>query len=110
AATRCEIAEVWADGTPYEPPPPPAIGLTGASYTRSETSALSDAVTVPATVQEGDLLILVAQFISGSSTPLAAPAGWDEVGQHTRSAISAAIWARTATAGDIGQPVTVTSP
>lgn len=105
--TRVQIAEVWSDGTA---PEPAEIGLTGAGYTRSETSALSDTVTVPATVQEGDLLLLVAQFISGSSTPLSAPAGWTEIGQHTRSAISAAIWARTATSGDIGQPVTVTSP
>lgn len=75
---------------------------------RSAANTTSLTVTTPASVQAGDLLILVCIWLS-SSAVINIPAGWTEAGTDARTGISTRLLWRTATASDAGATVTVTA-
>ncbi len=64
-------------------------------------------VTVPATAQVGDTLVMVFA-VNGSTTPTA-PAGWTLVTSGDPGTFLVQAWTKRATAADIGQPVTITT-
>jgi len=109
--SRCKIGEVWADGEEWTPPPgeDPDAALTGQAYTRNASSVTSNSVTIPGTVNEGDLLILAAEYLANSLT-LSAPAGWTAVGTaNARTGITAQVWTKVCDSDDAGSSVAVTS-
>jgi PKD repeat protein len=69
--------------------------------------ATSAKVTVPASVQAGDGMVLVSS-ISSNSVTVTAPAGWTLEGIQTSSNLVTRIYSRVAAAGDAGSTVTVT--
>lgn len=72
----------------------------------SGSGATSAAVTVPASVQAGDALVLVLS--TNSAVTGTAPAGYTVVGTQTaNTAITTRVFQRVATAGDAGTTVTV---
>jgi PKD repeat protein len=63
-------------------------------------------VTIPASVQPGDGLVLA--FTGNDSTrTVTPPSGWQQVGTQSSTASVSTIWQRVATAGDAGQTVSV---
>jgi PKD repeat protein len=63
-------------------------------------------LTIPASVQNGDQLLLFAS--SASVTSQTAPAGWALLGTQTSQTLMTTVWQKTATATDAGSKVTVT--
>jgi PKD repeat protein len=85
----------------------PAITVVGAASTAGNRT--SHTTTIPAGVQQGDLML--AFFVANTTTPTyTAPAGWTEI-ENTAAGTKAVgrLYRRIATASDAGSPVTVTS-
>ncbi|MFL6098639.1 MAG: PKD domain-containing protein [Actinomycetales bacterium] len=82
------------------------IGFDGAaSFTKSGTS--TGTVTVPSTVQTGDVMVLF-QSISSTSLTATDPAGWTPIAtKSSGSGILTTAYTKVATASDAGSPVTV---
>lgn len=80
------------------------IGFRGASDTA--VAATSATVTVPASVQPGDLLVLDVGAAGSATQTL--PAGWTQVASIAPWPVLTTVWQHTATAGEAGSPVTVT--
>jgi PKD repeat protein len=76
----------------------------------SNANTVSAAVTVPASVQPGDVLLLAGTFNSATTT-VGNPAGWTRVagGASTGAGMQSYLWTRTAAAGDAGTVVRVTT-
>lgn len=71
-------------------------------------NATFESVTVPAAVQAGSGLLLIATGANGSAqTP---PAGWTKLDTVTNSAVTTTVWRRVATASNHGTSVKVTFP
>jgi len=89
-----------------EPPPPSALSFVGSASTNA--NATSHAVRIPATTQAGDTLLL---FFAGNQNPAttSSPTGWTLVRSADPTGIRGRLWFKTATAGDAGSLVTVTS-
>lgn len=84
-----------------------AIAFRDTAKTITANLATSVAVTIPATVQTGDVLVFVAQ--SGFLTTLGTPAGWTAAGaQVDATSSSARMFYRVAQPGDAGATVTST--
>jgi PKD repeat protein len=83
------------------------IGFDGsASFTGS--GVLTGTVTVPNTVQTGDVMVLFQSIASGSITATD-PAGWTPIATRAAgSGITTTAYTRVATGSDAGSPVTVT--
>jgi hypothetical protein len=87
------------------PAPESGIAVRDAAGT-SARSATSVSLTVPASVQPGDALLLVLS--TNSTVTGTAPAGWAEEGrQASGSSITTQVWSRVAQAGDAGAQLTV---
>jgi PKD repeat protein len=72
----------------------------------SNTNTTNAAVTIPASVQAGDGLVLA--FTDNDSTrTVTPPAGWQQVGTQTVGTAVSTIWQRVAVAGDAGHTVSV---
>ncbi|GAA3171982.1 hypothetical protein GCM10010531_26760 [Blastococcus jejuensis] len=79
------------------------IGFRGVSGTNILGSSAT--VSVPDSVEAGDLLILSVAGAGGSAhTP---PAGWTEVTRVAPTGVLTTVWQRAAVAGDAGDPVRV---
>jgi PKD repeat protein len=85
-----------------------AIEFVAAAADPATGSAQSQTVTIPASVQAGDALVLAMSWNSGTVTA-SDPAGWSRVRSQVGGQISSALWTRAAQAGDAGDPVTVTN-
>ncbi|HVX43996.1 MAG TPA: PKD domain-containing protein [Mycobacteriales bacterium] len=81
--------------------PPTAIDFVGAASANG--NAASESVTVPAGVQPGDAMVLIA---SSSDLP-AGPAGWTAVDSLTNGGIGTDVWTKVATAADAGSAVSI---
>jgi PKD repeat protein len=81
-----------------------AVGFVAA--TSSNSSTTTQRVTVPASVQAGDTMVLyfTANSTGATVTP---PAGWTQLESVTGDNVLGKVWTRTATAGDAGSSVTV---
>ena len=99
------------DGGEEEPPPPPPPPPSSVSWVGQATrnaNSTSFTVNVPASVQAADQLLLFAS--SGSSTALTGPgAGWTQVGRTVDGSTATTVWRRTATSGDPGTAVRVST-
>ncbi len=95
--TSAKSAQAAAAATP--------ISFVGSASRSANVAA--PAVTVPATTQVGDTMILTASL--GNATAASATTGWTLKGdQNATSALRSLVWSRTATAADAGKPVAVT--
>jgi PKD repeat protein len=83
----------------------PALAFVGAASTAG--NALTESVTVPATVKTGNGQLLVANGAAGSA--MTAPAGWTQVDtvSPANATMTSTLWERVATATDAGTTVTV---
>ncbi len=91
-----------------DPNATPSVGFRAA--TGATTNSTSAWVSVPSSVQAGDLMVLFASA-ANSSVAITGPAGWtplDAASDATASAQTAA-WTRTATAADANSTVSITS-
>lgn len=93
------------------PPPPPPPDTTEISFVASASNnanLTNHSVQVPGTVQAGDTLLL---YFTANSRPASttAPTGWTPVHSADLPAALSRVWVRTATAGDAGSTVTVSS-
>ena len=109
AAIQSMTTEGWWDGAAIQPlaaaAAPPAF-RAAASTPFNGTDASSQAITIPSTVQVGDVLILGA--VSNSAGPPSTPAGWTAIDTWTGSFSHHKLLYRVAQAGDAGSTVTVT--
>lgn len=96
-------------GGPATPPPDPDPEPSDASFVAvagRNGNYTNHTVTVPSSVQAGDLLVLF--FAANSSTVThTPPTGWQSVQQADVSGMRGRAWVRTATASDAGSVVTV---
>jgi hypothetical protein len=89
-------------------PPPVTDPIEFRATAGNQVNATSAKVTVPASVQAGDSLVLV--MTSNSSTvTYGDPAGWTLVDSATTTGITTRVYAKAAVAGDAGSAVTVTA-
>ena len=89
-------------------PPPVTNPITFRDTAGNQANATSAKVTVPATVQAGDGLVLV--MTSNSSTvTYGDPAGWAVAGSVATTGITTRVYSKIATAADAGSVVTVTA-
>jgi PKD repeat protein len=87
----------------------PAAGpITFVAAAATNGNRLNHVVTIPATVQAGDAMVLF--FTGNTTTPTyTGPTGWTTVQSNDGAGIVVRAYSRMATAGDIGSPVTVRS-
>jgi hypothetical protein len=83
--------------------------VTFAGVSAVDVNAASATVSVPATTQPGDGLLLFESYASTVAAPTA-PAGWSAVGTTSHSNLTSAVFERSAQAGDAGTSVSVTFP
>lgn len=80
--------------------------------TEAHVTSGSLTVTIPATVQAGDVLLLVAGMNDAGVTAndWATPSGWTSLGTHNvGSNLFAGVWVRVAQAGDPGATITLST-
>jgi PKD repeat protein len=89
-------------------PPPVTTPITFRATAGVQVNATSVKLTVPATVQAGDGLVLV--MTSNSSTvTYGDPAGWAVASSVSTTGITTRVYSKVATAADAGSAVTVTA-
>ncbi|MDQ6525285.1 hypothetical protein RB608_16810 [Nocardioides sp. LHD-245] len=94
------------DGPPPPPPPPPPGSTTEfRAVTGVSRNAAGASVTVPATVREGDVLVLLVATNRLATTTT--PAGWTLLGTATDDDLRSWVFTRTAVVGTAGSAVTV---
>ncbi len=81
-------------------------GLTYVDATSVADSRTAHTVTIPASVQAGDTLLLF-MTVNSTNVTLSAPAGWTEVQSGTVADLQGRVWTKTAGAGDAGSSVAV---
>jgi PKD repeat protein len=88
--------------------PAPATVVAFRAATGSNANTTSAAVTVPSTVQPGDVMLLVS-VQNSSSTVVTGPAGWTLVagGVSTAAGMQSYLWSKVATTTDPGSVVRV---
>ena len=93
---------------PPPPPPPEPSEVSFVAASNSNAYRQNHSVQVPATVQEGDTLLLffTANKNPASTTP---PPGWSQLQATDPAGIRGRVWTRTATATDAQTTVTVTN-
>ncbi|HEY7103552.1 MAG TPA: PKD domain-containing protein [Mycobacteriales bacterium] len=89
-------------------PPPVTDPITFRATAGNQANATSAKVTVPASVQAGDRMVLVMTSNSSAVT-YGDPAGWTLVDAGSTTGVSTRIYSRSATAADAGSAVTVTA-
>ena len=92
--------------TQVMPSAPPSTPIGFRALAGVNKVSAGPAVTVPAAVQSGDRLLLIAS--SGTATTQSAPAGWSQVAQQASSTMLTTIWQKQATGADAGSSVSVT--
>lgn len=82
-----------------------------ASASNSANSANSLGVTIPASTQDGDLLVLLVGQVANSATLFGAISGWTKQGEQRAgsAAFTIGVYTRIAQPGDAGATVTSTS-
>lgn len=90
-----------------KPPSQPVGDVTFRDAAGRTGNLQRPAVTVPGTVQPGDLMLLVLSV--NRSTPFTDPTGWTVVGSRAgaREELQTRVWSRVAVAGDAGRAVPV---
>ncbi len=85
-----------------------SLAFVGSASTNG--NALTESVTVPAAVQTGNALLLVANGAAGSA--MTAPAGWTQVStvSPANGSMASTLWEKVATSTDAGSTVTVNFP
>ncbi len=88
-------------------PPAQAAGeqLSHVASTGSAGNRTAHAVTVPAQVQAGDLMLLTMTW-NNTSAP-SAPGGWTQLQARNGNKVRGRVWSRTATAADAGSTVSI---
>ncbi len=89
-------------------PPPVTNPISFRATAGNQVNAASVKVTVPASVQAGDRLVLVMTSNSNTVT-FGDPAGWTLVDSATTTGITTRVYAKAAAAADAGSAVTVTA-
>jgi hypothetical protein len=89
-------------------PPPVTNPIAFRATAGDQANSTSASVTVPASVQTGDRMVLVMTGNSSTVT-YADPAGWTLVDSGTTTGVSTRVYSRAATAADAGSAVTVTA-
>lgn len=84
---------------------PSAGGVSFVGADAASRNASTVSVTVPSTVEEGDVLVLTAAMSSAESW--SAPPGWVERGARSVGSLDSVVWTKVATAGDAGTSATV---
>nr|WP_278249646.1 PKD domain-containing protein [Nocardioides sp. IC4_145] len=87
--------------------PDEGLSLVGSATTSGNRS--SHQVTVPATVQVGDALVLFLTW-NTTGTPTGPGTGWTQLGARSGTGIAGRVWTRVATTIDAGRTLTVTTP
>jgi PKD repeat protein len=88
-------------------PPPVTNPIAFRATAGNQVNATSASVTVPASVQPGDGLVLVMTSNSNTVT-YGDPAGWTLVGSASTTGITTRVYSKVATAADAGSAATVT--
>ena len=86
------------------PPPPPASNVSFVGENQNAVNSMNPGVTVPASVQAGDQLVLIGSYGVGGSSPVT-PSGWTMVDTRAAQGLDGFVWTRRATAGDAGSTV-----
>jgi hypothetical protein len=109
--TLADSFSITRGASPPPPPPPPPpdgdLAFVGATQATGG-SALSESVTVPATAQPGDTMLLVSSGSAGWSQP-SGLTGWTSLGTTTSGSVTSRAWVRPVAAGDAGRTVRITS-
>jgi PKD repeat protein len=93
-----------ANVTVEQADPAGAVDFVGSDAFQGNST--SPRVTVPASVQAGDQMVLFGSF--GVLDPgVTGPAGWTSVGTQDSSSMTTRVWTKTATAADAGSNATV---
>lgn len=95
------VSSVHVEAGPEMVTPIEFVASSGVSANSNTPS-----IQVPATVQEGDTLLLTAAI--GGTPTVTDPAGWTPVNAVGASNLDSRVWTRVATAADAGSSVTVT--
>lgn len=90
-------------------PVPSDISFVAVSANTQQATTTTRSVVVPAATIAGDTLVLMWSA-NGLDTQVQAPAGWQTHGTATTAGSTTGVWTRTATAGDAGSSVVVSSP
>ncbi|MCW4466160.1 PKD domain-containing protein [Glutamicibacter sp. MNS18] len=93
-----------------DPGPEPGnnVSFVTSAANSGTVTASNHSVSIPSSVQEGDLMIAVLSTNNGS-TSLTAPNGWDTRADASTNGMNGAIYSKVATASDAGSTVTVSS-
>ena len=85
-----------------------AVAFVGSAQDQSSASKAVHTVVIPPAVAAGDVMVLSLSINSVTAT-VNDPAGWARVDQAATSGMTTVMWTRTATAGQGGATVTVTT-
>jgi PKD repeat protein len=83
-----------------------SISFVAAKGDDTNTNVVNHTVTVPATVQAGDALVLSFSD-NAPNVAITAPAGWTQEASSSTSGMTARVWSKVATAADAGSSVRV---
>lgn len=96
------------NNTETKPVSPSLAGVAFIGANSGNANSTTHRVTVPAGTQAGDALVL---FLTSNTTgtTVANPAGWTTLENLDGNGVRGRVWTRTATAGDAGSQITVTT-
>jgi PKD repeat protein len=82
--------------------------FVGSAASTNQTSTQQHSVTLPASIQAGDVLVLALSTNSATAT-VSDPSGWSRRDAATMTSMSSVLWTKVATAADAGSTVTATT-